>query len=83
MTLTAEIFPTRIRGIANGFVWSTAWRGSLGSSCGRSSPIYLQQRTGSFQLSFLVCPVVMVIMGVGVWLFCPDHARQELDAIAT
>ena len=45
--------------------------------------IYLQQRTGSFQLSFLVCPIVMVLMGLGVWFFCPDHARKELDSIAT
>ena len=45
--------------------------------------VYLQQRTGSFQDAFLICPVIMVLMGVGVWLFVPDHAGRDLDAIAT
>ncbi len=81
MTLTSEIFPTRIRGVANGFVWSVAW--FVGFVLWPFVTVYLQQRTGSFQAAFLVCPVVMVLMGVGVWLFCPDHARKELDAIAT
>ena len=81
MVITAEVFPTRIRGVANGFVWSTAWL--VGFVLWPFATIYLQQRTGSFQLSFLVCPIVMVLMGVGVWFFCPDHAREELDAIAT
>ncbi len=81
MTITSEVFPTRIRGVANGFVWAVAW--IIGFVLWPFVTIYLQQRTGSFQMSFLVCPAVMALMGLGVWLFCPDHARQELDAIAT
>ena len=81
MVITAEVFPTRIRGVANGFVWSVAWL--VGFVLWPFATIYLQQRTGSFQLPFLVCPVVMVLMGIGVWFFCPDHARKELDSIAT
>lgn len=81
MTLTAEIFPTRIRGVANGFVWSVAWL--VGFVLWPFVTVYLQQRSGSFQSAFLVCPVIMALMAIGVWLFCPDHARKELDAIAT
>lgn len=81
MTLTAEIFPTRIRGVANGFVWSVAWL--VGFVLWPFVTVYLQQRTGSFQSAFLICPVIMVLMAIGVWLFCPDHAQKELDAIAT
>ncbi|MCL2429411.1 MAG: MFS transporter [Alphaproteobacteria bacterium] len=81
MTLTAEVFPTRIRGVANGFVWSVAWL--VGFVLWPFVTVYLQQSSGSFQSAFLVCPVIMVMMAIGVWLFCPDHARKELDAIAT
>lgn len=81
MTITAEVFPTRIRGVANGFVWSVAWL--VGFVLWPFVTVYLQQRSGSFQSAFLVCPVIMVLMGLGVWFFCPDHARKELDAIAT
>ncbi len=81
MTITAEVFPTRIRGVANGFVWAVAW--FIGFVLWPFVTVYLQQRTGSFQSSFLVCPVVMAVMAIGVLLFCPDHARKELDAIAT
>lgn len=80
MTLTAEVFPTRIRGVANGFVWSVAWL--VGFILWPFVTVWLQQRSGSFQSAFLVCPVVMAIMAVGA-LFVPDHARKELDAIAT
>ncbi len=43
--------------------------------------VALQQRTGSFADAFLLIPVVMVLMAVGVWLFVPDHAGKDLDAI--
>ncbi len=49
MTLTSEIFPTRIRGVANGFVWAVAW--FVGFILWPFITIYLQQRTGSWQLS--------------------------------
>ncbi|MGA9865745.1 MAG: MFS transporter [Acetobacteraceae bacterium] len=79
MTLTAEIFPTRIRGVGNGFAWSVAWL--IGFVLWPFVAVALQQRTGSFADAFLLIPVVMVLMAVGVWLFVPDHAGKDLDAI--
>jgi len=79
MTLTAEIFPTRIRGVGNGFAWSVAWL--VGFVLWPFVAVALQQRTGSFADAFLLIPVVMVLMAVGVWRFVPDHAGKDLDAI--
>lgn len=79
MTLTAEVFPTRIRGVGNGFAWSVAWL--VGFVLWPFVAVALQQRTGSFADAFLLIPVVMVFMGIGVWLLVPDHAGKELDAI--
>jgi MFS family permease len=78
--LTAEIFPTRIRGVANGFAWAIAWL--TGFVLWPFVTVYLKQNTGSFQTAFLICPVAMLIMAAGVWLFCPEHARKDLDAIS-
>jgi MFS transporter, putative metabolite:H+ symporter len=79
MTLTSEVFPTRIRGAGNGFVWATAWL--VGFVLWPFVTVWLQQRTGSFALAFMVVPVAMLGMGLGVWLFVPDHAGKDLDAI--
>ncbi len=79
MTLTAEVFPTRIRGVGNGFAWAVAWL--VGFVLWPFVAIALQQRTGSFANSFLLIPVAMLLMALGVWLFVPDHAGKDLDAI--
>lgn len=63
----------------NGFAWSVAWLVSF--VLWPFVAVALQQRTGSFADAFLLIPVVMVLMGVGVWLFVPDYAGKDLDAI--
>jgi MFS family permease len=78
--LTAEIYPTRIRGAGNGFTWAIAWL--VGFVLWPFVTVWLTERTGSFAASFLIVPVAMLLMGVGIWLFAPDHAGKDLDSIA-
>jgi MFS family permease len=80
MILTAEIYPTRIRGVGNGFSWAVAWL--VGFVLWPFGTIGIQQSTGSFAEAFLIVPVAMLLMGVGIWLFTPEHRGKELDAIA-
>jgi MFS family permease len=78
--LTAEIFPTRIRGVANGVVWGIAF--FVGFVLWPFATVALQQATGSFMLAFLCIPVFMVVMALGVWLWVPEHAGKELNVIS-
>jgi MFS family permease len=78
-TLTAEVFPTRIRGGANGVVWTIAY--FVGFVLWPFVTVSLQQSTGSFALAFLCIPVFMIAMAAGVWVWVPEHAGKELDAI--
>jgi sugar phosphate permease len=78
-TLTAEVFPTRIRGAANGVVWAIAYL--VGFVLFPFVTIALQQHTGSFALSFLCIPVLMIAMAIGVTLMVPEHAGKELNEI--
>ena len=80
MILTAEIYPTRIRGVGNGFSWAVAWL--VGFVLWPFVTIGIQQSTGSFAKAFLIVPVAMLLMGLGIWLFTPEHKGKELDAIA-
>jgi MFS family permease len=80
MILTAEIYPTRIRGVGNGFSWAVAWL--VGFVLWPFVTIGIQQSTGSFTKAFLIVPVAMGLMGLGIWLFTPEHRGKELDAIA-
>jgi MFS family permease len=80
MILTAEIYPTRIRGVGNGFSWAVAWL--VGFVLWPFVTIGIQQSTGSFAKAFLIVPVAMGLMGLGIWLFTPEHRGKELDAIA-
>ena len=79
-TLTSEIFPTRIRGVANGVVWFIGY--FVGFVLWPFATVALHQATGSFALAFLTIPVFMAAMAVGVWFIVPEHAGKELDAIA-
>jgi MFS family permease len=79
-TLTAEIFPTRIRGAANGVVWAIAYL--VGFVLFPFVTVALQQHTGSFALSFLCIPVLMVAMAIGVLLMVPEYSGKELNAIS-
>lgn len=78
-TLTAEVFPTRVRGSANGVVWTFAY--FIGFVLWPFVTVALQQSTGSFALAFLCIPVFMIAMASGVWLSVPEHAGKELNAI--
>jgi MFS family permease len=78
--LTAEIFPTRVRGVANGVVWAIAY--FVGFVLWPFVTVALQQATGSFKLAFLCIPVFMLLMTLGVWLCVPEHAGKELNKIA-
>jgi MFS family permease len=78
-TLTAEVFPTRIRGAANGVVWAIAY--FVGFVLWPFVTVALQQSTGSFALAFLCIPVLMIAMAAGVWLLVPEHAGKELNTI--
>jgi len=78
-TLTAEVFPTRIRGAANGVVWAIAY--FVGFVLWPFVTVALQQSTGSFALAFLCIPAFMIAMATGVWLLVPEHAGKELNAI--
>lgn len=80
MVLTAEIYPTRIRGVGNGFTWSVAWL--FGFVLWPFLAVGLQQRTGSFAAAFLLIPATMACMALGVWWFTPEYKDQELDQIA-
>src|SRR3984893_17697652 len=79
-TLTAEVFPTRIRGVANGVVWFIGY--FVGFVLWPFATVALQQATGSFALAFLTIPVFMAAMALGVWFIVPEHAGKELNAIA-
>ncbi|MBS0644151.1 MAG: MFS transporter [Acetobacteraceae bacterium] len=80
-TYTAEMYPTRIRGVGNGFSWT------IGMFCGYVLwpfvSVYLRQTTGSFQAAFLLIPAIMVLQTIIIWVYSPEYARKELDAIAT
>lgn len=81
MILTAEVYPTRIRGVGNGFSWSVAWL--FGFVLWPFLAVGLQQYTGSFAAAFLLIPAAMACMALGVWWFTPDHAGLDLDQIGT
>jgi MFS family permease len=80
-TLTAEVFPTRIRGAANGVVWAIAYL--VGFILFPFVTVALQQATGSFALSFLCIPVLMIAMAIGVIFMVPEHSGKELNEIIT
>ncbi len=73
MILTAEMYPTRCRGIGNGFSWAVAWL--VGFVLWPFVTVGIQQSTGSFAKAFLVVPVAMLLMGLGIWLFTPEQRQ--------
>src|SRR6516225_9091594 len=78
-TLTAEVFPTRIRGAANGVVWAVAY--FVGFVLFPFVTVALQQHIGSFALSFLCIPVLMIAMSIGVTMMVTEHSGKELNEI--
>src|SRR6201996_8296351 len=68
---TAEMFPTRIRGVGNGFSWT------IGMFCGYVLwPFvsgYLRQTPGSFQAAFLLIPAIIVIQNPIILVYNNAH----------
>jgi MFS transporter, putative metabolite:H+ symporter len=79
-TYTAEMYPTRIRGVGNGFSWAVAFL--VGAVLWPFVSVYLREATGSFAAAFLLIPVILVIMAAIIWVYSPEHARKDLDQIA-
>jgi len=79
-TLTAEVFATRIRGVANGIVRFIGF--FTGFVLGPFATVALQQATGSFTLAFLTIPAFIVGMAAGLWFIVREHTGKELNVIA-
>ncbi len=79
-TYTAEMYPTRIRGVGNGFSWSVAFL--IGAVLWPFVSVWLRQTTGSFVAAFLLIPVILLTMATIIWFYSPEHARKDLDQIA-
>ena len=73
LILTAEMYPTRGRGIGNGFSWAVAWL--VGFVLWPFVTVGIQQSTGSFAKAFLIVPVAMLLVGLGIWLFTPEQRQ--------
>jgi MFS family permease len=79
-TYTAEMYPTRIRGVGNGFSWAVAFL--VGAVLWPYVSVYLRETTGSFIAAFLLIPVILLTMAAIIWFCSPEHARKDLDQIA-
>jgi MFS family permease len=79
-TYTAEMYPTRIRGVGNGFSWAVAV--FVGLVLWPFVSVYLRETTGSFVAAFLLIPVILLLMAAIIWVYSPEHARKDLDAIS-
>ncbi|MCO6416892.1 MFS transporter [Siccirubricoccus sp. KC 17139] len=78
-TYTAEMYPTRIRGVGNGFSWALAF--FTGYVLWPFVSVWIREATGSFQLAFLLIPVVMLGQAAVVWWWSPENAGKDLDGI--
>jgi len=79
-TYTAEMYPTRIRGVGNGFSWAVAFL--IGAVLWPFVSVWLREATGSFVAAFLLIPVILLTMAAIIWLYSPEHARKDLYQIA-
>jgi MFS family permease len=77
---TAEMYPTRTRGVGNGFSWSVAF--FIGVVLWPFVSVWLRNVTGSFVAAFLLIPLLQVIMAAVIWFYSPENARKELNQIA-
>ncbi|WP_090659595.1 MFS transporter [Belnapia rosea] len=78
-TYTTEIYPTRIRGVGNGFSWAVAF--FIGYVLWPFVAVWLRESTGSFAAAFLMIPVFMLLQGAVIWFCSPENAGKELDGI--
>jgi MFS family permease len=79
-TYTAEMYPTRIRGVGNGFSWAVAF--FIGAVLFPFVSVYLRETTGSFIAAFLLIPVILLTLAAIIWFYSPEHAGKDLDAIS-
>jgi MFS transporter, putative metabolite:H+ symporter len=77
---TAEMYPTRIRGVGNGFSWAVAFL--VGAVLWPFVSVYLRETTGSFVAAFLLIPVILLTLAAIIWFYSPEHAGKDLDAIS-
>jgi MFS family permease len=73
-----ELFPTSLRGRANGIVSLTAMGGSV---VGLVAAGRLEESLGSFGRTMSLLAVAPVLMALIVLLFFPETARRELEEI--
>jgi MFS transporter, putative metabolite:H+ symporter len=66
-TFTAEIYPTRIRGIGNGFSWFFGL--FAGYVLWPFVTVWLQQMTGSFHAAFMIIPAVVILQLLILWFY--------------
>lgn len=78
-TYTAEMYPTRIRGVGNGFSWALGF--FIGYVLWPFVSVWIREATGSFHLAFLLIPVVMLFQAAVVWFWSPENAGKDLDGI--
>jgi MFS family permease len=71
-----ELFPTSLRGRANGIISTTAM---VGSVIGLVAAGYLEDALGSFGRALGVLAVAPLVMAVIVLVWFPETARRELE----
>ena len=71
---TAEMYPTRIRGVGNGFSWSVAF--FIGVVLWPFVSVWLREVTGSFVAAFLLIPVILRDHGGGHLVLQPGERAQ-------
>jgi sugar phosphate permease len=75
-TIGAELYPTRIRATAQGFIYGCG-RLASGAAPYLVGLIALEYGLGG---GFLIAPVALLIAAIGVLLFIPETKGQELAA---
>lgn len=78
-TYTTEMYPTRIRGVGNGFSWALTFL--VGYVLWPFVTVWLREATGSWTAAFLMIPAFMLVQAVIVWFFSPENAGKDLDGI--
>ena len=79
-TYTAEMYPTRIRGVGNGFSWALAF--FIGYVLWPYVAVWLRESTGSFAAAFMLIPVAMLLQAAVMWFYSPENAGKDLDRIS-
>ncbi|MHA6627245.1 MFS transporter [Pseudonocardia sichuanensis] len=80
LTYTAELYPTRMRGVGMGLTWMVA--GFLGVLVPYGA-LWIRNVTGSFTAAFMLIPLLLVVQLIGLLIARMDYAGKQLDSIAT